>query len=212
MITRGYLYELAPRAGYYPTLRLQTLGKLISDNDPLVARADLLLRSLRDTLDETVLLAKVNGLQATYLLAFEATHPLRFMVKIGDSVRTIFATSAGKALLACKSDRELTDVLKTLKFTALTDKTITSAAALRQDLDVGRKRRWFLNQGESLEGVTTLSGYFHWNAAVYIVTVAGPARRVDPRLDQAAGLITNVCQLLEMRSDAARAPDQEPPR
>ena len=212
MMTRGYLYELAPRAGYYPTLRLQTLGKVIGDNDPVVARADLLLRSLRDTLDETVLLAKVSGLQATYLLAFEATHPLRFMIKVGDNVRSIFATSAGKALLACKTDRELTDILKSLKFTPLTDQTITSAAALRRDLEIGRKRRWFLNQGESLEGVTTLSGCFRWNAAIYIVTVAGPARRLDPRLEQAAGLVTNVCQLLEMRPDAVRVPHQERPR
>src|ERR1039458_7184961 len=65
--SRGYIYELAPRAGYYPTLRLQWLGKEIGDNDPVVTRAEQLLRSLRDTLDESVLLSKVSGLQATYL-------------------------------------------------------------------------------------------------------------------------------------------------
>jgi DNA-binding IclR family transcriptional regulator len=196
---RGYLYEIAPRAGYYPTLRLQALGKVIADNDPVVARADLLLRSLRDTLDETVLLAKVNGLSATYLLAFEATHPLRFMISVGENVRSLHATSAGKALLGSLEERDLSAFLKTAKLTAFTDRTITTAAALRANLDLSRQRGWFLNHGESLQGVTTLSARFRWNTAVYVVTVAGPALRIDARLDQAAGLLTNVCQLLEMR-------------
>jgi len=198
---RGYLYEIAPRAGYYPTLRLQALGKVIADNDPVVARADLLLRSLRDTLDESVLLAKVNGLTATYLLAFEATHPLRFMIRVGENIRSLHGTSAGKALLGSLEERELNAFLKTARLTAFTERTITTAASLRADLDLSRQRGWFLNHGESLEGVTTLSACFRWNTAVYIVTVAGPASRLDARLDHAAGLVTNVCKLLEMRQD-----------
>ena len=47
MVTRGYIYEIAPRAGYYPTRRLNDLTKEISDNDPVLLRAEILLRSLR---------------------------------------------------------------------------------------------------------------------------------------------------------------------
>jgi DNA-binding IclR family transcriptional regulator len=205
MQARGYLYELAPRAGYYPTLRLQRLGKVIADNDPLVARADLLLRSLRDTLDETVLLAKATGLQANYLLTFEASHPLRFMVRLGDNVRGLHTTSAGKALLANLPERELAAFLKSSKLEARTDRTVTKAAALREDLQRGLERGWFLNQGESLDGVTTLSSVCRWGTSLYIVTIAGPAARMDPRIEEAAGLLTNVCRMLEMRQDAATA-------
>ena len=197
---RGYLYELAPRAGYYPTLRLQRLGKEIADHDPVVARAELLLRSLRDTLDESVLLSKVAGLQATYLLAFEPTHPLRFQVKVGDNVRSLHATSGGKALLASLDDRAFDAYLKTASLKPLTERTIADKTALRQDIETGRQRGWFLNQGESLDGVTTLSAPFRWNAALYMVTVAGPASRLDTKLEQAVALVTNVCQLLEMRT------------
>ena len=197
---RGYLYELAPRGGYYPTQRLQRLGKEIADHDPVVARAELLLRSLRDTLDESVLLSKVAGLQATYLLAFEPTHPLRFQVKVGDNVRSLHATSGGKALLASLDDRAFDAYLKTASLKALTERTIADKTALRQDIETGRQRGWFLNQGESLDGVTTLSAPFRWNAALYMVTVAGPASRLDTKLEQAVALVTNVCQLLEMRT------------
>jgi hypothetical protein len=85
---RGYIYELAPRGGYYPTLRVYEVAKVIADHDPVVLRTDTLLRSLRDALDESVLLSKVNGVSATYLAAFEPSHPLRFLANIGESVRS----------------------------------------------------------------------------------------------------------------------------
>src|SRR5450631_1063590 len=68
---RGYIYELAPRAGYYPTRRLFDLGGMIADHDPVTQRADILLRAMRDSLDESVMLAKATGLDASCLLAFE---------------------------------------------------------------------------------------------------------------------------------------------
>jgi DNA-binding IclR family transcriptional regulator len=203
MLARGYLYELAPRAGYYPTQRLLTLGKEIGENDPVLLRAELLLRALRDRLDETVLLAKVNGLTASYLLTFEPTHPLRFQAKIGDNVRALHATSGGKALLSSLDDRALDNYLASAKLMAMTGRTITSRAELRRDIALARERGWFLNQGESQDGVTTLSSIFPWNQAIYIVTVAGPSSRVDPQIETAAGLIINVCRLLEMRPGPA---------
>jgi len=194
---RGYLYELTPRGGYYPTLRLYEIAKTIADHDPVVARTDIVLRSLRDTLDESVLLAKVNHLSAAYLLSFEPSHPLRFLATIGDHVRSLHATSAGKALLGSISETALRDYLKTVQLTPLTANTITSKAALRKEIETGNQRGWFLNREESQEGVTTISARFVWTSAVYIVTVAGPTSRVLPKLDKAADLLTNVCKLLE---------------
>jgi IclR family transcriptional regulator, acetate operon repressor len=211
MQARGYLYELAPRAGYYPTLRLQQLGRDIGENDPVVARAEYLLRPLRDTLDESVLLVKASRLQAIYLLVFESTHPLRYQAKIGDSIRGLHTTSAGKALLADLGDRELSAYLRSAKFPTVTGRTITSQAALRRDLAAGRARGWFLNRGESLEGVTTISAPFHWNGALYIVTIAGPSSRIDARLEIAAGLLIDVCRRLELQDVKAETRAQSEP-
>jgi len=203
MQVRGYLYEIAPRAGYYPTLRLHALGKEIGDNDPVLMRTEILLRSLRDTLDESVSLLKVSGLNARYLLVFEPTHPLRILVKVGDSVRSLYGTSAGKALLANLDDRALGAFLASAKLVPLTRNTIKSATALRRDLDLGRKRGWYLNREESLDGVTTISVPFKWNTSVYIVTIAGPSSRMDQKLEIAAGLLIDVCHRLEMQSAVA---------
>ena len=201
--SRGYLYEIAPRAGYYPTMRLQALGKEIGDNDPVLMRCELLLRSLRDTLDESVLLSKVSGLDARYLLVFEPTHPLRILVKVGDSIRSIYGTSAGKALLGSLDERALAAFLKSVKLVPLTKQTIKSAAALRKDIELGRKRGWYLNREESLNGVTTVSVTFRWNMSVYIVTIAGPSSRLDQKLETATVLLMDVCRRLEMQPAAA---------
>jgi DNA-binding IclR family transcriptional regulator len=200
LLKRGYLYELTARGGYYPTLRLFEVAKTIADHDPVALRADALLRTLRDKIDESILLAKVNGLAATYLLAIEPTHPLRYLANVGDAVRHIHATSAGKALLASLDEQALGTYLKSATLPSLTPHTITSKAALREDLSAGNRRGWFLNREESLEGVTTLSARFTWTAAVYIVTIAGPTSRLAPKLRQAADLLTSVCKLLEART------------
>jgi DNA-binding IclR family transcriptional regulator len=197
MQARGYLYELAPRAGYYPTLRLEQLARVISAHDPVVLRAELLLRDIRDSLDETVLLAKANGLRAYYLLSFAPSHSLQFRATVGDPIRTVFATSGGKALLGSLDDHALTEVLAATTITALTARTITSKTALRADIERGRARGWYLNREESQNGLITISAPFRWGSAIYLVTVAGPSSRMEAKLEQAAGLITNACRTLE---------------
>jgi len=201
MQARGYLYELAPRGGYYPTLRLQSLGKEIGDNDPVLARADIQLRCLRDTLNESVLLSKVSGLSATYLLVFDPGQPLRVLYRVGDGIGSLHGTSAGKALLGSLGDRALDAFLKSAKLLPITERTITSKAALRKEIELGKERGWFLNRGETLNDVMSVSSPFRWNSAIYIVTVAGPSSRLDGRLEEVVPLLTGVCRRLEMGPD-----------
>jgi DNA-binding IclR family transcriptional regulator len=194
---RGYLYELSSRSGYYPTLRLYEIGKSIAESDPVVLRAEGELKSLRDQVDESVLLAKVNGLSAYYLMAIEPSHPLRFLAKAGQAVRSLHATSAGKALLASLSESDFNNYVRTAGLPTLTTHTITTAAALRRDLDAGNRRGWFLNREESMDGVTTLSARFFWISTIYIVTIAGASSRLASKVDAAAERLMGTCKLLE---------------
>jgi DNA-binding IclR family transcriptional regulator len=203
---RGYLYELAPRGGFYPTLRLHELARIIADHDPVLARAELLLKSLRDLVDESVHLSKVNGLQATYLLSFETPQPLRISIKVGDPLRSVYATSGGKTLLASLDDRAFNNYLKTLELVPFTPHTVASKADLRKQIEAGRQIGWFVNREESIEGVTTLSAPFRWQDALYIVTVAGPSARIEPKLTWSAQLLMDLCKRLEMRTEPAPKP------
>jgi DNA-binding IclR family transcriptional regulator len=197
---RGYIYEIAPRAGYYPTLQLLDIATAIANNDPVVLRADHALRALRDKVDESVLLSKATGRIATYLLSFEPSHALRFTVKIGEHVRSLYATSAGKAQLASWEESALDAYLQSADLVPLTANTITSRTALKAEIEAGRQRGWFANLEESQPGVVTLSALFTWSGAAYIVTIAGPASRLESRLEWAAEQLLAACQGLEMRS------------
>jgi len=199
MQDRGFLYEVSPRGGYYPTLRMYEAGKIIAENDPVVLRADHLLRELRDEFDESVLLAKANGLKGTYLLLFETSHPLRFQMKVGDSVSSLHGASAGNAILGSLSDDALDDVLETLELTPLTPRTITEKPALREKIIKGRAAGYYVNMNESIDGLTTISAPFHWQRSLYIVTIAAPSPRLEGRIAEAGQRLTDVCRKLEMK-------------
>jgi DNA-binding IclR family transcriptional regulator len=193
---RGYIYEIGPRAGFYPTVRLLDLAKTIAQHDPILLRAEVLLRKVRDTIDESVSLAKVGKTNATYLLVFEPNHALRFMVHVGTEVRSLHATSAGKAYLGSLSAEKFEDYLKNAKLVPMTANTIRSKSALREDIENSKRRGYFLNREESVEEATTVSSLFRWNGADYIVTIAGPTSRMAGKLDQAAKLAKEACQTL----------------
>jgi DNA-binding IclR family transcriptional regulator len=200
---RGFIYEIAPRGGYYPTLRLYELGKVITENDPVVLRAELVLRELRNRLDETVLLAKVVGLSGTYLITFEPTHPLRFALRPGDVITSLHATSAGLALLASLDETRLQEALERVRLVPLTPNTPKTVEELHRLIDLGRNRGYFVNAEHSIEGLTTLSASFSWQQTLYIVTIAAPTARIASRIEEVGALLVETCRRLEMRNAIA---------
>jgi DNA-binding IclR family transcriptional regulator len=196
---RGFIYEVSPRGGYYPTLRMYEAGKVIAENDPVVLRAEHHLRELRDALDESVLLAKANGLKGIYLLSFETSHPLRFQLKVGNNVTSLHAASAGKAILGSLDEASFEEALQGIALEPFTPKTVTSQAGLREQIARGRAAGYYLNLGESMEGLTTISAPLTWQQSLYIVTIAAPSSRLEHRLEEACARLLEVCRKLEMK-------------
>lgn len=194
---RGYLYELGQRAGYYPTQRIVRLAGIISENDPVMLRADIALRALRDEFDETVSLSQSIGRQAKYLLVYEPSHPLRFTARVGDELRAVHATSIGKAVLAALPAAELDEVLSK-PLAPVTEHTITDPAKLRADISDAAKRGFFINREESAPAIITVTSPFRWNRADYFVTMAGPIYRLEPKLELVEKRLKGVCRELEM--------------
>jgi len=200
---RGFIYEVSPRGGYYPTLRLHEAGKTIAENDPLLLRAEHLLREFRDSLNESVLLTKANGLRGTYLLVFETAHPLRFQKKIGESLTSLHATSAGNAILGSLPDQALETTLARLELTGFTARTVRTRAALRDKIMRGREEGYYINSSESIDGLTTISAPFTWQQSLYVVTIAAPSSRFQSRIPEAASKLLEVCRKLEMKTPRA---------
>ncbi len=211
LLERGYLYELSARGGYYPTLRLFEIAKTIADHDPVALRAEAPLRTLRDEIDESILLSKVKGLTATYLLSIEPSHPLRFLAAVGETLSSLHATSAGKALLGSLDAGALNEFLSSATLHAFTARTLVSTAALRADLAAGNRRGWYLNDEESQIGVTTVSSRFAWASGMFVVTIAGPTSRLNPKLEAAIGLLMRACRSLQSAPSAVAASESVRP-
>lgn len=196
---RGFVYEVGPRAGFYPTRRLYELADAILQADPILLRAEGRLSALRDEVNECVSLSKATDRRVTYLLVLETTHPLRFHISVGAELRSLHATSAGKAFLGSLEPGEREEVLGRGPLPPMTERTQTDPEALGREIEASNARGWFLNAEESVEGATTLSARFEWNRAVHIVTIAGPTGRMQPKLERAATALMAACRDLEMR-------------
>lgn len=180
---RGYLYEVRQRGGYYPTARLFELAKVLVENDPFMARAQPVLERLRDQVQESVFLTRAREGLLTYVAVVDADSPLRLTIRVGDTLRALHATSAGKAYLASLAPEQLDRMLGDINLKALTPSTITSKAALKRDILASEQRGWFVNREESVEDSLTASARFRWYDAIYIVTVAGSVKRMERKLD-----------------------------
>lgn len=195
--SRGYLYELRPRAGYYPTARLFEIARGIHENDPVTERAEPLLQQLSQDLNASVSLSKAKGLQLTYLVVCNPPGPLRYSVQVGATARNLYATSAGKALLGSLPPQEQEAYLQTIELKPMTPHTHTSRERLLEDVRESEARGWYISREESVEDALTLSARFEWGGVTYCVTAAGVRNQMERRLEQAVQSIRDCARQLQ---------------
>jgi DNA-binding IclR family transcriptional regulator len=201
---RGYLYEVAPRGGYYPTLRLLDIARTASEHDALIARAEPILQRLRDDLNESVALSKSAGAGCVVLLAFDSGMPLSVKLDLGFRPQSPRDTSLGKARLAGLTPDAFAAALDAMAPDDGAGEAPTSRAALLREIEQGRRRGWFGDLEDSRDGVASLSAPFLWNGTAYVVSVAGPKARLAARWSAAATAV--VKSSAELSRQMARAP------
>lgn len=181
----GYLYEVRPRGGFYPTAKLYELASTTVKHDPIVERSESTLNQLCLDLSASVSLSKARGFQLTYLVVCNSPDPLRFTVTVGTNSRNLYATSAGKALLGSYSEEEQASYLNSIEMTSLTPYTITDPARLISEIRESVRRGWYLNREESVEDALTISTSFSWHGSLYVITAAGTRNRMERQFDHA---------------------------
>jgi DNA-binding IclR family transcriptional regulator len=117
-------------------------------------------------------------------------------------VTSLHATSAGKAILGSLDDKALKAALAKIKFEAFTPSTLQSKTELMAQIRQGQKAGYYINRGESLNGLTTLAAPFSWQQALYVVSIAGPGSRLDGKLEEMSVKLLEVCRKLEMKGRA----------
>jgi IclR family acetate operon transcriptional repressor len=194
--SRGYLYEVSRRHGYYLTKKLQRQVDAIAVGSPFLAQMNPYLQQLCDDLSETVLLGKRQGDLVAYLDVIECRQSIRFSPAAGE-LKSLHCSATGKALLGSLAPEVLSATLARLKLDRRTDKTITSLSKLEAEINGHRRRGWYQVIGENISDVMSIAATVTLEGEAYVVAAGGPIQRFKPLMASHAERLLQTCQRIE---------------
>ncbi len=151
LVSRSWLETDERNSTYAIGLRALRAGASYLDRDPVIEAAGPLLSQMRNELNETVHLARLDGSDIVYLASRESAHHLRSSSRIGRRLPA-HATALGKALLAVRSDEEVATLLpKDLE--RLTPDTVTDLETLIGELNQARRDGYSFEQAQNTPGL-----------------------------------------------------------
>ncbi|MDR2884531.1 MAG: IclR family transcriptional regulator [Deferribacteraceae bacterium] len=113
------------------------------------------LKSLRDSVDESIYVSVISDKNVVYLCVAETNAAVRVRPRIGN-IGPAYATATGKVQLAFMEDRDITSFYKD-PLHAYTPRTIKSLTALTKELDTIQKQGYAIDNEEYEEGVTCIA-------------------------------------------------------
>ena len=160
-------------------LRLFDLGNRAVEQYDLRDRAQPHLRHLVAETEETAHLCILEGAHVIYIDKIEPTRSVRMITRIGAS-NPVHCTSVGKAMLAFLPEERFADVLRRIRFERFTHRTITTAEALRVEIEKTRRRGYAVDDEELEEGLRCIAVPVldAQRMPVAAVSVSGPSFRV----------------------------------
>ena len=182
LVSRGYARQNTPSGRYAlgPHLLKLASSAVGTGQFDLRHEARPVLQDLADSTGETTNLVVLIDQQIVYVDQVASRHTVRMFTQIGTHA-PIYCTGVGKALLAYRSAAETESYLSQERFEPRTPSTLTSAAALRDELRDIRARGFAYDNGEMESDVHCVAApvFDHTGAAVAAVSVSGPAMRFD---------------------------------
>jgi len=176
---RGAVQLDGERRRYRLGWRLFELGSRVAEgrNVPRVARS--YLRRLASETDETALLGVLHGTEVLYLDVAHGTRAIQFAARVGHR-GPLHATGTGKVLLAF-GGTALCDAVVEQGLQRFTPDTLCDPAALREEMDAIRSRRYALVHEEREAGLCAVAVPVcdHSGGVAAAMGLAGPTARFD---------------------------------
>ena len=194
---RGYLYPIGGQKRLYPTRRLADLWDAIAGGDPVLPRLAPSLEKLRDRTGETVILGKLQDRRVVYIEVFEGLQTIRYTARAGD-FRPLHSSAIGKALLGELSEAEREAQLGAGELRRITPATLVDRERLRADLELGRKRRYYLTEGENVPDVMGLAVPVTCSGDAVGIALAGPVDRMREHVSRHVRALLKLRRSLEI--------------
>jgi IclR family transcriptional regulator, acetate operon repressor len=182
LVGRGYLRQLGDRR-YSLGSRLVPLGAAATSR--LGDLATPVLHAVAAATGESANLAVLSGERAEYVRQAPGRHAMRMFTEVGRRV-PLHSTGVGKAILSLHTDDEVRSLLRGNAMPAQTPRTITSVAAMLDDVEAIRARGYALDDEEMEIGVRCVAVPIRAGSAMAI-SVSGPSTRMtDDQVDRSA--------------------------
>jgi IclR family KDG regulon transcriptional repressor len=181
LVAEGLLEQDRDSGRYRLGIALFRLGALVRRRMDVSSEAKAFLYDLRETTNESVHLAILDGVEIMYVYNLESTQAIRMRSDIGVR-KPAYCTAEGQAILAFQPADVIAAVIAA-GLSPRTPQTITEPARLRDALAVVRKRGCAIEDEESEIGMRAIAAPIRDDsgAVVAAVGVAGPVTRLSKR-------------------------------
>lgn len=181
------------RGAFTLGFRAHAIGIPGPDDSDVIQLTDDLMEDLRDQVDQTVHLARLDGNDIVYLASKFSRHALNVRFEVGRRLPA-YVTALGKAMLAALPDPEVEEHLPQI-LTRYTPKTITSRAILGETFKTVRADGYSEDNEEGTPGVHCFAiAVQHMDIPLIAISCSVPVARLDAR-----GAKEIVQALLEVR-------------
>jgi IclR family acetate operon transcriptional repressor len=149
----------------------------------VVSVARPFLAAARDRVDETVVLVVRSGDTWAPIISIEATRPIRRVMRPGETT-PLYASGAGKLLLAAESDDEIEAYLGRTRLEPFSSTTVVDPAALRAQIAEIRACGYSCSVNERGAGGVGVSAPIrrHDGRVVAACMIAAPVSRFTPQV------------------------------
>lgn len=174
-----------------PDARIYTLGVKVLENSqaylkqhPLIGEARKVMERICGEMNETVQLAKLDGVENVYLAKADSTHLLRLQSDVGGRLPA-HATGLGKVLLAYLPPAELDRRYAGVALAPVTPNTFTDRRRLAAELAAIRERGFGIDNEEYTPGLFCVAVPVHHGSdkAALAMSISVPMLRIS--LDRA---------------------------
>ena len=175
----GYVLK-DERSRYRLSLKFFEIANRIDDIDQIRSIARPFMRELSAAHGETVNLGRLEGCDVVTIDTIPGTQVIKFESRIGErsSAHTL---GMGKSILAFRPPEEQAAYIDQADFIKLTEKTITTKARFKEELERVKIQGYAMDDEEWTVGLRCVAiPVFNQATPTYAISVSGPAGRMTP--------------------------------
>ena len=179
LVRLGYVDQDTSTRRYGATVKVVELARLVLDSRDLTVVAAPNLKSLWTAAGENTHLAVLAGDHVVYVSTLNGTTFLSANAAIGQS-GPLHCTATGKALVANLPRGSAEGLIKSIDFEAFTPRTLTTAEALKKELEQVRVTGYAVDDREYHPGVRCIAApVFGIGGVIASLGISAPADRME---------------------------------